>query len=573
MNRKADNAITRRSTLATLAGAGAAAYFIPAWNETVEAADTITCVASTPTVTEGPYWVDEKLFRSDVRMDPSTGVARAGIPMTLSITVQNLSTGSCSALAGAYVDIWHCDAKGIYSDESTYNPGGGTGNVTTSGQKFLRGYQITDSSGTVVFTTIYPGWYSGRTIHIHFRVRTYSGTSVLGNFVSQIFFDDSVNNVVMGQSAYSRTTSRDTTNSNDMVYQVANKERMLATLAGNVTDGYTAAITAGVTLTAPAASVPTISSGGVGNAVSGAVGVSAGSWTSIYGSNFSTAAKILASSDLVNNTIPTSLSGVSVQINGKAAYVQYVSPTQINVLAPADSGAGTVSVSVTNASGRSNAVTTTLQSVLPGLSVLSSYVRAVRYPDGVIINGTGDAEAGYTTSAAVGQGDIVALYGTGFGPTSSSVATGVVFTGAYATTNTVTVTIGGVPAEMLWAGLVGPGVYQINVRVPASLSDGDQLVIATVAGLSTQSTAKIKVAASAKLSARNSTGTLLARLLAPRDAARGIPPSGPFVNPSVERLMWLGGLTGAAQHSDEGSHLARVHLQTVEQQGGLIQLA
>src|SRR5258706_1531762 len=195
------NLISRR-TLATLAGAGLASYFVPAWNETVEAADTLTCVPTTPTVTEGPYWVDENLFRSDIRTDPTTGVARAGIPLTLTIGVQNLSTSGCSPLTGAYIDIWHCDAKGIYSDEGSYNPGGGTGTVVTTGQKFLRGYQITDSNGKVTFTTIYPGWYSGRTIHIHFRIRTYSGSTVLGNFVSQIFFDDAVNNVVLASSSY-----------------------------------------------------------------------------------------------------------------------------------------------------------------------------------------------------------------------------------------------------------------------------------------------------------------------------------------------------------------------------------
>src|SRR6266852_3530357 len=124
--------ISRRATLAALLGAGGAACFIPAWNETVEAADTIACVDATPTVTEGPYWVDEKLFRSDIRTDPATGKARDGVPLTLTINVQNLSSGGCSPLAGAYVDIWHCDAKGIYSDESNYNPGGGTGNVNTS---------------------------------------------------------------------------------------------------------------------------------------------------------------------------------------------------------------------------------------------------------------------------------------------------------------------------------------------------------------------------------------------------------------------------------------------------------
>jgi protocatechuate 3,4-dioxygenase beta subunit len=132
------------------------------------------CSVNTPTVTEGPYWVDEKLFRSDIRTDPATGVVRQGIPLALTINVVN-SNANCAALAGAYVDIWHCDAIGIYSDESTYNPGGGTGAVSTTGQKFLRGYQITDANGHVQFTTIYPGWYSGRTIHIHVRIRTFNG--------------------------------------------------------------------------------------------------------------------------------------------------------------------------------------------------------------------------------------------------------------------------------------------------------------------------------------------------------------------------------------------------------------
>src|SRR5438309_2828779 len=104
--------MSRRTTLRTMLGIGGAAFFVPAWNETVEAADTITCVPSTPTVTEGPYWVDEKLFRSDIRTDPANGQARAGTPLALTIAIQNLSTNSCAPLVGAYVDIWHCDAKG-----------------------------------------------------------------------------------------------------------------------------------------------------------------------------------------------------------------------------------------------------------------------------------------------------------------------------------------------------------------------------------------------------------------------------------------------------------------------------
>lgn len=528
--------IDRRTTFGALAKAGTAAFFIPAWNETIEA-QTATCVQQTPTVTEGPYWVDEKLFRSDIRTDPSTGEARAGIPLTLTISVQNLSGSSCTPLAGAYVDVWHCDAKGIYSDEPTYNPGGGTGNVNTSGQKFLRGYQITDENGNVTFTTIYPGWYMGRTIHIHMRVRTYSGTTVLSNFVTQIFFDETINNSVLTASAYSRTTGRDTTNASDNIYRVANQTRMLAATTGDNTSGYTATITVGAEFQVPAAAAPAIATGGVGNAVSGAAGVCSGSWISIYGTSFATAARALTTADLVDEKIPTTLGGVSVQINGKAAFVQYVSPTQVNVLAPADSSLGTVSVTVTNSSGTSDAASATMAAVLPGLSTLSNYVRAIRYPDGAIVNGTGAEESGYTTSAAIGQGDIVALYGTGFGPTSANLADGLVFTGAYPTANAVTVTIGGTAAEVLWSGLVGPGLYQLNVRVPSTLADGDHAVLATVTGVSSQTSgANLKVAASAKLTTQ---ARLVDRVFGRQAAARAFVPAALQAGSRGQQIAWL----------------------------------
>ncbi len=480
--------------MSRLARAGAAAFFVPAWNESIEAADEVVCVQTTPTVTEGPYWVDEKLFRSDIRTDPATGVAREGVPLSLTISVQNLSGSVCAPLTGAYVDIWHCDAKGIYSDESSYNPGGGTGNVTTTGQKFLRGYQITDENGQVQFTTIYPGWYAGRTIHIHMRVRTYSGTTVLSNFVTQLFCDDTISNTVLAQPAYSRTSARDTTNARDMIYNVANNTRMLLAITGSVDSGYKATITVGAAFQTPAAAAPAVATGGIANAASGAPGVAPGSWISIYGSNLSTAARTMTASDLVNNTIPTSLGGVSVQINGKAAFVYYVSPAQINVLSPDDTSSGSVSVVVTNSAGTSSAAATTLQPILPGLFVLSNYVRAVRPSDSVIINGTGAAESGYTSAAAARPGDVLEIFGTGFGPTSSSIAAGTVFSGSYPTSNPVTVTIGGVSAQVSFAGLVGPGLYQINITVPAGLTDGDKAIIATVAGLSTSSTALLKIA-------------------------------------------------------------------------------
>lgn len=483
----------RRRTLAVLGGAGIAA-FIGSGNETVEA-DTIACAPSTPQVTEGPYWVDEKLLRSDIRTDPATGVARPGLPLALSISIQNSSGSSCVPLVGALVDIWHCDAIGIYSDEPAYNPGGGTGTVITSGQKFLRGYQITDDAGQVQFSTIYPGWYSGRTIHIHVRVRTLSGSTVPGNFVTQLFFDEAVNNEVLAQAPYSnRTSSRDTTNARDNVYSPAtNASRMLLTLTRN-SSGYAGAIMIATSLHAPAVASPSITAGGIANAASGAAGLTPGSWISIYGSNLASAPRGMTATDVINNALPASLGGVSVQINGKAAYMNYVSPTLINVLSPDDTSSGPVAVTVTNAAGTSAAVSATMQPILPGLFTLSSYLRAVRWPDGVIINGTGAAEIGYASAAAAKPGDVLEIYGTGFGPAPGAIAVGVVFQGAYAALNPVTVGIGDLAAPVSWAGLVGPGLYLINATVPTGLANGDHPVIATVGGNRTQSGALLKIA-------------------------------------------------------------------------------
>src|SRR4029079_13300775 len=108
-----------------------------------------------PEMTEGPYFVDGQMERSDIRVEPTDGSVKEGFPLTLAIAVSQINNSTCAPLAGAHVDIWHCDAAGVYSDVS--DPG-----FNTKGQTWLRGYQVTDSNGLVQFTTIYPGWYSGR---------------------------------------------------------------------------------------------------------------------------------------------------------------------------------------------------------------------------------------------------------------------------------------------------------------------------------------------------------------------------------------------------------------------------
>jgi uncharacterized protein (TIGR03437 family) len=117
----------------------------------------------------------------------------------------------------------------------------------------------------------------------------------------------------------------------------------------------------------------------------------------------------------------------------------------------------------------------------------------VRPSDGAIINGTGNAESGFTVSAAAKGGDVLELFGIGFRSTSPLVDASQLFSAAYPTTNTVTVSIGGVSAPVSFAGLVGPGLYQINVSVPAGRGAGDQKVIATVDGVSSPSSALLKI--------------------------------------------------------------------------------
>jgi protocatechuate 3,4-dioxygenase beta subunit len=185
-------------------------------------------IVTTPTETQGPYWIDEGLNRSDIRSHTDGTLTQAGLPLYLTVNVSVLSGGVASPLTSAYVDIWHCNALGAYSDEPA-----GMGNPNTSGQKWLRGYQITNSRGVVYFTTIYPGFYTGRCTHIHARVRTYSGTTTTRNMTTQFFFDDAVSDQVFLTSPYSSSTNTRTRNSTDMVYNTVSTGSTVASPDGS----------------------------------------------------------------------------------------------------------------------------------------------------------------------------------------------------------------------------------------------------------------------------------------------------------------------------------------------------
>ncbi len=181
-----------------------------------------SCVVK-PAQTEGPYFVDEKLNRSDIRTDPGDGTPKAGAELRLIFNVSRVDGGSCAPLAGVMVDIWHCDALGVYSDI-------GDDGVDTRGKKFLRGYQLTDRNGAASFITIYPGWYPGRTVHIHFKVRTGAAAGKIREFTSQLYFDDALSDQVFAQAPYAAKGRRDRRNERDGIFRSGGSELMLTAM-------------------------------------------------------------------------------------------------------------------------------------------------------------------------------------------------------------------------------------------------------------------------------------------------------------------------------------------------------
>lgn len=213
-----------RRDVVRLLGSGAAwmlaVNMAPRWVEAAVAAD--PCVVR-PEQTEGPYFVDERLNRSDIRSDPSDEQSRPGAPLALTIQLSRRTDGTCRPLTGAQVDIWQCDASGVYSD--VRDPG-----FKTIGKKFLRGYQITDQLGEARFLTIYPGWYRGRTVHIHVKVRTAPRNGRSFEFTSQIYFDDAYTDRVHADGPYAARGKRTERNEDDGIFRRGG-ERLIITPA------------------------------------------------------------------------------------------------------------------------------------------------------------------------------------------------------------------------------------------------------------------------------------------------------------------------------------------------------
>jgi len=222
-----EHRINRRGALAKLGGFAAVAFGGAMWKSDAEgagpeavASGLVTCVL-TPEQTEGPFYVAGERVRRNITE------GRPGTPLTLRLKVVNAS--NCRAIKNAAVDIWHTDALGVYSG------------VQGSSGTFMRGIQRTDANGLAVFKTVYPGWYTGRTVHIHVKVH------IAGNLVhtGQLYFPDSVTDAVYRKAPYSRRPNRNTRNPDDAIYRNGGKRSQVKVRKN--AGLYVASITMGVT--------------------------------------------------------------------------------------------------------------------------------------------------------------------------------------------------------------------------------------------------------------------------------------------------------------------------------------
>jgi len=231
--------LSRREVVRLLGGTVAwlmTGSLIPRWTDAT--VPTPLCLIR-PEQTEGPYFVDERLNRSDIRSDPTDGRVKPGTLLALTVFLSRLGSGDCQPLAGAQVDIWHCDAMGIYSDVEDRR-------FNTIGQKFLRGYQTTDAKGEARFLTIYPGWYEGRTVHVHIKVRTAPKAGKSFEFTSQMYFDDGFTDFVHTDQPYAAKGRRNARNQDDRIFRRGGDQLMLAPTA--TADGYAATFAIGLQL-------------------------------------------------------------------------------------------------------------------------------------------------------------------------------------------------------------------------------------------------------------------------------------------------------------------------------------
>ena len=230
--------LTRREAVIVLGSAGAAGFLSLAGctsrssdgNAMAAASNksgSVATCAVKPEMTEGPYFVEEKLDRADIRSDSTSREMRPGALLALTFNVSRIQNGACTPFRAAQVDVWHCDAQGVYSDA---NDSG----FSTRGQTWLRGYQVSKADGIATFTTVLPGWYRGRATHIHFKIRGKNSGGSPFDFTSQIFFDEQFLTSAYKLPPYnSRSDSGRTLNARDGIFNRGGSELLVTPSSAN----------------------------------------------------------------------------------------------------------------------------------------------------------------------------------------------------------------------------------------------------------------------------------------------------------------------------------------------------
>jgi len=431
----------------------------------------------TPSTTEGPYYPDRLPLDRDNDLLVINNAITPGVGTIAWLSGRVLDrTGS--PVRNAIVEIWQADNLGSY----IHTNGAQNGRRDSNFQGY--GTFETASDGQYLFRTIKPGLYTGRVRHVHAKITLPGGRSL----TTQLFIDGEAPTSDNVLGAISNAAQR----ASVIRPWTAIPGSAVGALAVNwdVLMDYTPTDISG-------ASRPTlVAVGGVTNGASFRRGAVSGSWVTIAGSALSTTTRTWQSSDFTApDKLPESLDGVSVRINNQPASVYYVSPTQLNVLAPDTTTEGNVQVTVTNSRGTSDPVSVAFSRLMPAFFQFpGENVAAVR-ADGVLI-GPSKLVDGVTTVPAK-PGETIQLFGTGFGPTTPGVNAGTVVSAPLQTSTPVTVRIDSQDAAVTYAGMTSAGLYQINVTVPSNLADGDYPITAEVAGIRTAKFSKLAVAANA----------------------------------------------------------------------------
>ncbi len=424
----------------------------------------------TPAQTEGPYYPD----RLPLDQDNDLLIINDSITPAVG-TIAWLSGRILNRLGdpvrNAVIEIWQADNVGSY----IHSQGALNGSRDSSFQGY--GRFETSSNGAYLFRTIKPGLYPGRVRHVHCKVTLPGGSSL----TTQLY--------IQGE-----TGSDSVLNGISNAEQRASVIRPWTAIADSAVGAL--AVTWDVVMnftpseTQTPAKPTVVSFAGVTHGATLRAGAASGSWVTIQGAALSSTTRTWRDTDIVDGKLPESLDGVSVRINSQPASVYYISPSQINVLAPEGNGDASVAVTVSNASGTSDPVSVAFRRFLPGFFQFADENIAAVRSDGALI-GPPDLISGAVTIPAR-PNDILLLYGTGFGPTSPASTPGQTIASPLPTANPVKVQIHNQLATVAFAGLISPGLYQINVTVP-DLPDGDHPVTAEVFGVRTSKFVKLRV--------------------------------------------------------------------------------